>query len=170
MCHPISVYECLHQDAMPLPIRAHQFSTKPSVLQTTAFRTHVKVLDTRQTFLNLCQGNHYQFDQQRRAKHSSMMVSCTPCDDELPTLGFPRAVPSLGEDGWEKYRNDSLFSSPTISPLYNAVSIVSISNFKSNFLPRARARAPLACRNSSRCCTTCATRTFRSSFRRAHSA
>ncbi|CAM9909652.1 unnamed protein product, partial [Hapterophycus canaliculatus] len=34
-----------------------------------------QVLDTRQTFLNLCQGNHYQFDMLRRAKHSSMMVS-----------------------------------------------------------------------------------------------
>ena len=30
--------------------------------------------DTRQSFLNLCQGNHYQFDQLRRAKHTSMMV------------------------------------------------------------------------------------------------
>merc|ERR1711865_67636 len=31
--------------------------------------------DTRQQFLNLCQGNHYQFDDLRRAKHTSMMVS-----------------------------------------------------------------------------------------------
>jgi hypothetical protein len=30
--------------------------------------------DTRQNFLQLCQGNHYQFDQLRRAKHTSMMV------------------------------------------------------------------------------------------------
>lgn len=30
--------------------------------------------DTRKRFLNLCVGNKYQFDQLRRAKHSSMMV------------------------------------------------------------------------------------------------
>ncbi|GLJ24288.1 hypothetical protein SUGI_0463400 [Cryptomeria japonica] len=30
--------------------------------------------DTRQAFLSLCQGNHYQYDTLRRAKHSSLMV------------------------------------------------------------------------------------------------
>src|SRR3546814_6721657 len=30
--------------------------------------------DTRQSFLDLCQTNHYQFDQQRRARHSTMMI------------------------------------------------------------------------------------------------
>jgi len=29
--------------------------------------------DTRQQYLSLCQGNHYQFDTLRRARHSSMM-------------------------------------------------------------------------------------------------
>jgi len=30
--------------------------------------------NTRQCFLDLCRGNHYQFDELRRAKHTSMMV------------------------------------------------------------------------------------------------
>lgn len=53
--------------------------------------------DTRQQFLNLCQGNHYQFDDLRRAKHTSMMslyhthnpdvpkflVSCSNCSVDI---------------------------------------------------------------------------------------
>eukprot|EP01084_Bolivina_argentea_P041467 76537_1 len=43
-----------------------------------------EMLDTRQVFLNLCQGNHYQFDQMRRAKHSSMMVLYHLCNPDAP--------------------------------------------------------------------------------------
>ncbi|CAN0308677.1 unnamed protein product [Ectocarpus sp. 12 AP-2014] len=43
-----------------------------------------EVLDTRQTFLNLCQGNHYQFDMLRRGKHSSMMVLYHLCNPDVP--------------------------------------------------------------------------------------
>ena len=33
-----------------------------------------EVLNNRQAFLNLCRGNHYQFDELRRSKHTSLMV------------------------------------------------------------------------------------------------
>jgi E1A/CREB-binding protein len=53
--------------------------------------------DNRQAFLSLCQGNHYQFDQLRRAKHTSLMVlyhlhnpdapkfvpRCTTCNKDI---------------------------------------------------------------------------------------
>jgi E1A/CREB-binding protein len=56
-----------------------------------------EIFDTRQDFLNLCKGNHYQFDAPRRAKHTSMMVlwhlhnknaakfvqSCIQCNREI---------------------------------------------------------------------------------------
>lgn len=35
---------------------------------------HSDFFNCRQDFLTLCQGNHYQFDELRRAKHSTMMV------------------------------------------------------------------------------------------------
>lgn len=81
----------------------------PAVYVTDSKGRRVKVVDdddeemdceflnNRQAFLNLCQGNHYQFDHLRRAKHSSMMVlwhlhnrdapkfvqQCTTCSREI---------------------------------------------------------------------------------------
>ncbi|XP_023641115.1 histone acetyltransferase HAC5 isoform X2 [Capsella rubella] len=62
--------------------------------------------DTRQAFLSLCQGNHYQYDTLRRAKHSSMMIlyhlhnptvpafatACAICQQELETAQGWRCV------------------------------------------------------------------------------
>ena len=47
---------------------------KVTVLDDDLEEMDCEFLNNRQAFLNLCQGNHYQFDQLRRAKHSSMMV------------------------------------------------------------------------------------------------
>ncbi|CAA0837082.1 Histone acetyltransferase HAC12 [Striga hermonthica] len=65
--HPIH-----HKDKHPL----YPFETT-GVPEDTKDRDEIlesEFFDTRQAFLSLCQGNHYQYDTLRRAKHSSMMV------------------------------------------------------------------------------------------------
>jgi len=52
--------------------------------------------DTRQQFLNLCQGNHYQFDELRRAKHTSMMSLYHMHNPDVPK--FTVACSSCGTD------------------------------------------------------------------------
>ncbi|GFP96135.1 histone acetyltransferase hac1 [Phtheirospermum japonicum] len=61
-----------HKDKHPLyPVEitgvTEDTKDKDEILESEFF-------DTRQAFLSLCQGNHYQYDTLRRAKHSSMMV------------------------------------------------------------------------------------------------
>ncbi|KAK4774815.1 hypothetical protein SAY86_009750 [Trapa natans] len=65
--HPVN-----HSEIHPLyPIQINDVpedtKDKDEILESEFF-------DTRQAFLSLCQGNHYQYDTLRRAKHSSMMV------------------------------------------------------------------------------------------------
>lgn len=67
--HPSRLPDVTHQ-LTKMPVMVTPKETKdpdPDILDSDFF-------DTRTTFLSLCQGNHYQFDQFRRAKHTSMMV------------------------------------------------------------------------------------------------
>ncbi|KAL1204838.1 Histone acetyltransferase HAC5 [Cardamine amara subsp. amara] len=71
----------------------------PSEIKDTDDILESEFFDTRQAFLSLCQGNHYQYDTLRRAKHSSMMIlyhlhnptvpafatACAICQQELET-------------------------------------------------------------------------------------
>ena len=60
------------------PSRAYSYKDSKGslikVLDDDEEEMDCEFLNNRQAFLNLCQGNHYQFDYLRRAKHSSMMV------------------------------------------------------------------------------------------------
>ncbi|KAL8230991.1 hypothetical protein R6Q57_000769 [Mikania cordata] len=90
--HPIN-----HREKHPLyPIEINDVPAdtkdKDEILESEFF-------DTRQAFLSLCQGNHYQYDTLRRAKHSSMMVlyhlhnptapafvtTCNRCHNDIET-------------------------------------------------------------------------------------
>ncbi|KAK4772401.1 hypothetical protein SAY86_014176 [Trapa natans] len=65
--HPMN-----HKETHPLhPI---QITNVPEDTKDKDEIIESEFFDTRQAFLSLCQGNHYQYDTLRRAKHSSMMV------------------------------------------------------------------------------------------------
>jgi E1A/CREB-binding protein len=51
-----------------------RFGRTIRVLDDDVEEIDCEFFNTRQAFLDLCRGNHYQFDELRRAKHTSMMV------------------------------------------------------------------------------------------------
>jgi E1A/CREB-binding protein len=51
-----------------------RFGRPIRVLDDDTEEIDCEFFNTRQCFLDLCRGNHYQFDELRRAKHTSMMV------------------------------------------------------------------------------------------------
>ncbi|XP_048318363.1 histone acetyltransferase HAC1 isoform X2 [Ziziphus jujuba] len=65
--HPINQREKHVLNPVEITDVAADTKDKDEILESEFF-------DTRQAFLSLCQGNHYQYDTLRRAKHSSMMV------------------------------------------------------------------------------------------------
>ncbi|KAL2493599.1 Histone acetyltransferase HAC12 [Forsythia ovata] len=60
--------------------------------------------DTRQAFLSLCQGNHYQYDTLRRAKHSSMMVLYHLHNPTAPAFVTPCCVCHLDIEAGQGWR------------------------------------------------------------------
>ena len=85
-------------------LQSQQNAKQPGVFDETEDTDELiesEFYDTRQQFLNLCQGNHYQFDELRRAKHTSMMslyhlhnpdvpkflVTCSNCNMDI-NIGY----------------------------------------------------------------------------------
>jgi len=63
------------EDVVPITVTVKDSKGRiVKVLDDDVEEMDCEFLNNRQAFLNLCQGNHYQFDALRRAKHSSMMV------------------------------------------------------------------------------------------------
>jgi E1A/CREB-binding protein len=61
--NPRDALSALDKDGQPI-----------KVIDDDAEDLDCEFLNNRQAFLNLCRGNHYQFDELRRSKHTSMMV------------------------------------------------------------------------------------------------
>ena len=87
-----------------------------------AFAGGRDILRTRQHFLDVCQGNHYQFDELRRAKHATMMVlyhvhhpeaplfptTCTKCGADVPSGAVCRQCQIKQEPRLLRIRKPSL--------------------------------------------------------------
>lgn len=62
------------RDAMGIVRSAAAGDDPDKVIDDDTEDLDCEFLNNRQAFLNLCRGNHYQFDELRRSKHTSMMV------------------------------------------------------------------------------------------------
>jgi E1A/CREB-binding protein len=62
------------RDAMGFIRETVSSNPEQKIIDDDAEDLDCEFLNNRQVFLNLCRGNHYQFDEQRRAKHTSMML------------------------------------------------------------------------------------------------
>mmetsp|Transcript_26778 Transcript_26778/g.79132 ORF Transcript_26778/g.79132 Transcript_26778/m.79132 type:complete len:633 (+) Transcript_26778:2582-4480(+) len=81
--------------------------SKAKIIDDDVEELDCEFFNNRQAFLNLCRGNHYQFDELRRSKHTSMMVlwhfhnrdapkfvqQCASCSREILT-GIRHHCPS----------------------------------------------------------------------------
>jgi len=66
-----------HLKSRSSPVPSSQTSIDTGLVADTKDKDPIREsesFDTRQLFLTYCQGNHYQFDQLRRAKHTTMMI------------------------------------------------------------------------------------------------
>jgi len=57
-----------------ITVKKDKYGKLLKIINDDAEDMQCEILENRQAFLNLCRGNHYQFDEPRRAKHTSMMV------------------------------------------------------------------------------------------------
>lgn len=93
---------------LPLSVTVHDLAPTPCPPETAEVVDQdppmdCEIFDSRTSYLSLCQGNHYQFDTLRRAKHSSMMTlyhlhnptepafagNCNVCQSEIePGAGW----------------------------------------------------------------------------------
>merc|ERR1712232_613359 len=56
------------------PLKRDQCGNPIKIIDDDMEELDCEFLNNRQAFLKLCRGNHYQYDQLRRAKHTSMMI------------------------------------------------------------------------------------------------
>ncbi|CAA0815880.1 Histone acetyltransferase HAC1 [Striga hermonthica] len=97
--HPIN-YKDKHT-LYPVEITGIPDETKDNEVLESEF------FDTRQAFLSLCQGNHYQYDTLRRAKHSSMMVLYHLHNPTAPAFVSTCAVCHLDIEAGQGWRCDT---------------------------------------------------------------